>query len=475
MISAFFISLKKYAVGMTAVFFLIALLVTVTSLCRSSRRSPMFQAGARINIPEITKEKSTGQQSDKAGPGTLPPNSAGQDNTKGVTLQTAVEILQGNVLAEQVVTAIGIIKIFPDLDQETLSEDNVLSHALAAFQQQLKVTPIKDTRIIQMTFQHPNAAMSVQVIETLLQLFRKEAEKLLPSQEAWKNETIRLANQQMRQAVQPLSIMLQQKNRFLLAAENQETITAQYDKIKTQLSTEQENLHEQLNRLNTLEEQYAAVLKPENQDNQTEQTEQAEQVDDQSDEQTKKEQFEEERKDLLRLKIYEQDLREKYGKGGSGDRLIANVRLQITSLENKLSAEAGIPAAARKELEETTDQLVLAQISCRRQQEKTDLLQRQAGQLKNTLDQLVQQEGAPAELRQQAETAQKRYATLVEQLEAEQKSSRVSQGSEQFQIIQQPAIPSEPIKPKKASALLLALLSGLIGSLLYGTIRTLRN
>lgn len=472
MIPVFFTSLKKYAGGMTIVFFLVALTVAAATLFRT----PIFASDARIKIkvPETAEN----------GAGSPAP---AQEDANGLTFQTALDILRGKALAEQVVATIGITRLFPDLAQKqsTQRKDDLLAQALAAFRQQLTVTPIKEPRIIQITFRHSDAAMSARVVETLLRLFGKEAEKLLPSGDAWKNETIRLAKQQMRQAAETLPVMLQQKNRFLLAAEHQETITAQYDKIKTQLSTEQENLHEQLNRLNTLEEQFAAVLKPENQDDQTEQTEQseqaeqvAEQVNNQADKQTKREQFEEERKDLLRLKIYEQDLMEKYGKGGSGDRLIANVRLQITSLEDKLAAEAGVPAAARKELEETAEQLVLAKISSRRQQEKTDLLQRQAGKLKNTLDQLAQQEGSPAELRRQAASAQKQYAALVERLEAEQKSGGVSQvsgGSEQFQVLQQPAVPSEPIKPKKASALLPALFSGLIGSLLYGTIRTLRN
>jgi uncharacterized protein involved in exopolysaccharide biosynthesis len=469
MIPVFFTSLKKYAGGMTIVFFLVALTVAAATLFRT----PIFASDARIKIkvPETAEN----------GAGSPAP---AQEDANGLTFQTALDILRGKVLAEQVVATIGITRLFPDLAQKqsTQRKDDLLAQALAAFRQQLTVTPIKEPRIIQITFRHSDAAMSARVVETLLRLFGKEAEKFLPSGDAWKNETIRLAKQQMRQAAETLPIMLQQKNRFLLAAEHQETITAQYDKINTLLSTELENLHEQQNRLNTLEEQFAAVLKPENQDDQTEQSEQAEQVaeqvNNQTDEQTKREQFEEERKDLLRLTIYEQDLMEKYGKGGSGDRLIANVRLQITSLEDKLAAEAGVPAAARKELEETAEQLVLAKISSRRQQEKTDLLQRQTGQLKNTLDQLAQQEGSPAELRRQAATAQKRYAALVERLEAEQKSggvSRVSGGSEQFQVLQQPAVPSEPIKPKKASALLPALFSGLIGSLLYGTIRTLRN
>ncbi|MCI5137596.1 MAG: hypothetical protein D3922_04090, partial [Candidatus Electrothrix sp. AR1] len=175
----FFTSLKKYAVGMAFVFFLVALTVAAITLLRS----PVFQAGARINIPEIKKGKSTS-----------PPNSPMHQD---VTLQTAVEILQGNVLAEQVMTSIGITKLFPHLEQDKQDADDLLSRALAAFQQQLTVVPIKETRIIKIAFQHQDAAMSAQAVETLLGVFKKEYKKFHSPQEVLHNEQLLLLRQKM--------------------------------------------------------------------------------------------------------------------------------------------------------------------------------------------------------------------------------------------------------------------------------------
>ena len=450
MISAFFVSLKKYAVGMTVVFFLIALLVAATSLCRPPRRSPMFQAGARINIPEIKKGESIEQHSGQAMTSASPQNSPVHQD---ITLQTAVEILQGNVLAEQVVMAIGIIKIFPDFDLSTLSKDDALSLALAAFQQQLTVTPIKGTHIIKITFQHLDAAMSAQVVETLVRLFRIEYRKFQSPQEALHNEQLLLLRRNMHQAAQALS-MFRQKNQLFLVGESKQDVTAQYDKMQIRLSTEQENLHEQLHQVNRLEEQFVNIFKPYKQ----------------ASEQVKEEEFSQERKDLIRLKTYEQDLIEKYGEGGSGDRLITNVRLQIASLKKKIYTEAGLLEAEQKESEDAAEQVVLAKIGYREQQKKIDRLQRKINQLDNRLQRVTEQDRVLEELQQQAENTQRKYTTLVEQLETEQK---LRERSEQILVIEKPVKPLAPIKTQKKPVFFLAFACGLIGSILYGMVRML--
>ncbi|MGB5687173.1 MAG: GNVR domain-containing protein [Candidatus Electrothrix sp.] len=447
----FFTSLKKYALGMTLVFFLVAFTVAAIALLRS----PVFQAEARINIPEIKNRGSIKQQADQADqtmPSTTPPNAP---THKGITLQTAVEILQGNVLAEQTMTTIGITQLFPNLEQKTQGEEDLLSHALTLFQQQLTITSIKETSIIEITFQHSDAAMSARLVATLLRLFQREYKKFQSPQETLQNEQLLLSRQEMHEAARALSTF-QKKNKRALVGEDPEKITEQYDKVQTLLSTEQEKLREQLNQLNTLEEHFANTLKPDTQDSK----------------QTKREEFAEEREDLLRLKTYEQDLREKYGEGGSGDRLITNVRLQITSLEKLLYTQAGTSEKEQKELKDAAEQIAFAKIAYRKQLGKKDLLQRRVRQLENKLENVTEQDGVLNELRQQAETTRKRYATLIEQLTKEQK---IRESSGQIQIIEKPVKPYAPIKPQKKPALLLAFACGLIGSLLYGIIQMLRK
>lgn len=350
-------------------------------------------------------------------------------------------------------TTIGITQLFPDLEQNTQGEDELLSHALATFQQQLTVIPIQETRIIKITFQHPEAAMAARVVETLLQLFQKEYKKFQSHEEALQNEQLLLSRQEMHQAARTLS-MFQQRHQLLLVGEAPDKITEQYDKMTTLLSTEQENLHEHLSQLKDLEEQFAETLKSENS------------------EQVLQEEFNEERKDLIRLKLYEQELREKYGEGGSGDQLIANVRLQIASLKKLLYSTASVPEAEQREVETVAEQLVLAKIASRKQQEKTELVQRRIRQLENKLQSTTEQGDILGELRQQAEATRKRYATLVQQLETEQNFRK---RSEQIRVIEKPVLPPTPIKPRKESALLLALASGLIASLLYGMLQMPRK
>ncbi|MCI5132680.1 MAG: hypothetical protein D3904_14480 [Candidatus Electrothrix sp. EH2] len=335
--SFFFSSFRKHAVGMTALFLLITSLVAMIALLFYS---PVFEAGARIHIPEImpVPGASAEQQSGTGTSSTSPEKPAVQNNVDlQVGLQTAVEILQGNVLAEQVLTDIGITELFPDLSRNQKKKEEFLSRALADFQQCLHVTVIKETRIIHITFQHPKAEMSARVVKTILRFFQKEWKKLQSPQDTWTKEQLYLSNQEMYRRARALA-MFQQSTQLL--EKKRKKTQEQYEKTEKELAAAQENVQEHLKRLNSLEEQFAGRLTPDKADKDQALNKQEEQ-----------EKFVEEQKDIIRLKLYEKNLREKYGQGSRGDRLINNVRLQIASLEDKLYKEAGIAKTEHKKVE----------------------------------------------------------------------------------------------------------------------------
>lgn len=438
--SFLFSSIKKHAVGMTALFFLITSLVAMIALLF---HSPVFEAGARIHIPEIMTGGSAEQESGEGGSSSSPEKPPVLNN---VGLQTAVEILRGNVLAEQTMTTIGITDLYPDLVRNGKEKEQFLSRALAAFQQHLSVAALQDTRIIHITFQHPKAEISTRVVKIMLRLFQEEWKKLQSPHDTWKNEQLHLSNQEMYRRARALSMF--QQSIQLLEKKRKKT-QEQYERTERLLAAAQKNSQEQLKRLNSLEEQFAGRLIP----------------DKAAGEQKEQEKFSEERKDVIRLKLYEKNLREKYGQGSRGDRLINNVRLQIASLEDKLYTEAGIAETEHKEVQAAAEEIVLVRIAYSRQQEKTDRLQRQVRQMQNTLQRLAEQDAVRAELRREAEAARERYINLVEQLKTEQK---LRERSEQTVLIEKPVLPLRPITANKVPALLLAVTSGLVGSIVYG-------
>ncbi|WYD79933.1 MAG: Wzz/FepE/Etk N-terminal domain-containing protein [Candidatus Electrothrix gigas] len=103
-ISYFFASLKQHLVGMIIIFFLVACTVGAIAL----KHSPvMFQAEARINIPENSRNMEKQAEKER-----LEKTSSNVPEQQMLTLQTAIEILQGNVLAERVIQTIGQKNIF---------------------------------------------------------------------------------------------------------------------------------------------------------------------------------------------------------------------------------------------------------------------------------------------------------------------------------------------------------------------------
>jgi len=423
--SAFITSLKKDPFTILLVFLLIACAVTAWPLLRPS----VFQAEARINIPKI--KNSPIQQS--------------------ATLQTAVEILRGNVLAEQVMTTIGTTQLFPGLEQKAQGEKDFLSHALANFQQQLSITPVKETRIINISFKHQEAELAALVVETLIRLFQKKYRKFQFLEEPQHDERLLFARQQMQQAARTLST-LQQQSRLLLIEESRDKLAEQHDTIKNLLINEQESLQQLSNQLTQQEEQFTATLKPDHQGKEHKAPEALSQAP----------------KDLIRLQLYEQEIRTKYGEGSSGDQLLANIHLQITSLKKLLYTKAAIPEAEQAKLDDTAEQIVAVRMSYHGQQRKTELLQRQLQQVENKLQQMTEQSEKLNELQQQADTTQKQYTDLAKQFETER---TLRESAEQIRIIEKTVVPLRPIKPQQGATLILAFLSGLIGSIVYGVIR----
>ncbi|MCI5143522.1 MAG: hypothetical protein D3909_17735, partial [Candidatus Electrothrix sp. ATG1] len=363
MMTSFFTSLKKHAVGMTLIFFLVACTITALALFRT----PVFEAEARINVP--VRKGVKGITSSSASPSKVPVK-------EGVSLfGTALEILRGNVLAEKVMTDIGITKVFPDLELESRDEEELLSHVLLAFQERLNITPVQGTQVIRIAFQHPDAAMSAKVVKTLLRLFQDQYKQVQPVERGVPGEDLLASQQEMQQAENALAMFLK-NNGLLVVGKNKHEIIGQYQKKKQMLSEVQENMHKQAGRLHALKEQSTRFFNFDTKEN----------------EQNQK-QFQEYQDDILSLMLYEQGLREKYGQGSTGDRLIHNVHLQIASLEKLLYAEAGLSEAEQKQVTDTAEQIVLARIAHGKQQEKADDLQRRVSQLEDTLQRITEQAG----------------------------------------------------------------------------------
>ncbi|MCI5122312.1 MAG: hypothetical protein D3908_14215, partial [Candidatus Electrothrix sp. AUS4] len=263
------VSRKKHALGMFVVFCLVASAVAAIILLRP----PVFEAKARINIPEKKISENSKQQSEE--------NTSQQ---QGVTPQTAMEILRGNVLAEQVLKTIGIKVLLPELEQQTtLIQENFLAQALATFQQHLSITPVEGSRIINISFQHGQADISARVVETILQLFQKKFEELQPVQLIMPSKELPVYRQEMFQAENILSIF-QQRNQMLVSGEEQRKITTQHAKLRELLSAKQEQIQTQLQQVKASGEHFASLLKPA--------------------EQNSEDEFGQERQDIIRLRIY---------------------------------------------------------------------------------------------------------------------------------------------------------------------------
>ncbi|XOF34355.1 MAG: GNVR domain-containing protein [Candidatus Electrothrix sp. YB6] len=409
--------------------------------------TPVFEAGASLIVRNGQLEKTQDKQDAATVPEGNPASAAEQYDQEEKAFQTALEVLQGNVLAEQVITSLQAARLFPDLARETRDKRQLLRLSLAAFQQQLTVEPVALSRTLRVTFQHEHPETAVKVIETLLQLFEKEYRRLLNPEIALQEEALLAYLRKMQQAENALA-MFQQTNHMFHVGNRKEELAVQDAQRKNLLAGEQKKMEKQSAAQNALEQQFAEALVAV------------------APERAGKKKIQEDMADFLRLKVYEHELVKRHGED---DPLIADVRQQLSFLRKNLYGEAELPAEKKEELEAMADRIVLAKAEYTHQQEKNDALQRTIRQQENKLQSLAEQEKVLDKLRSELDNRTAQYREFAEQFEAERKKSIYTS---HVRVIEKPVLPLAPVRPQKLRIMLWAAGIGLLGSLLYASVRS---
>jgi len=87
-------------------------------------------------------------------------------------INTEIQILTGRELAEKVITAVPMEKIYPGLVTKSVNKAEAMDQAVRVFQENLQVAGVRKSNVISVSFQHNDPEIAARAVNLLVEAFR---------------------------------------------------------------------------------------------------------------------------------------------------------------------------------------------------------------------------------------------------------------------------------------------------------------
>ncbi|MGX9727074.1 MAG: GNVR domain-containing protein [Candidatus Electronema sp. VV] len=328
-------------------------------------------------------------------------------------------MLHGNVLAEQILKAVGPMRLFPEADEEG---------RLRQFQQRLRAKAVRNSRIVEITFRYSDPVLAAEAANMAVRLLGPELEKLDDPQTALLEEELLLRRKQLQQAQNVLS-MFRQNSRLHLPDHQMRHLAIERGRMEAVLAEEARKEQELAGELAELRRQFAAVPVK----------------------------AEESRSAFLEMKLYQHELLRKYD---ATQPLAVETGKQLERMRQQLQGGADLDALA--------DWIARTNAAHSAQKEAEEAARLQLDNLAEQQRQQAEQEKIFSSLEAEVEKNRELHAQQLNKVEASRKAG-VKAGL--VTVIEQALPPVQPARPKKLRNMLAAVFFGLLGSLLWGCLR----
>ncbi|WP_420209383.1 GNVR domain-containing protein [Candidatus Electronema sp. JC] len=386
----FFSRMQANLTGMVAVFFLITLPVAVVTFTQPVE----YEAKTGILIRQGQRGKAD--------------------------LKAELALLHGNVLAEQILKAVGPERLFPEAAG---AEDR-----LRQFQRRLRAQAVRNSRIVEITFRHSDPELAAEAANAAVRLLGPELDKLDDPQAALLEEELLLRRKQLQQAQNVLS-MFRQNSRLHLPDRQRRHLAIERGRMEAVLAEEARKEQELAGELAELRRQFAAVPVK----------------------------VEESRSAFLEMKLYLHELRRKYD---ATQPLAVEAAKQLERMRQQLQGGADLDALA--------DWIARTNAAHSAQKGAEEAARFQLDKLAEQQRQQAEQAKIFSSLEAEVEKNRELYAQQLNKVETGRKAG-VKGGL--VTVIEQALPPERPARPKKLRNMLAAVLFGLMGSLLWGGLR----
>ena len=364
---------------------------------------------------------------------------------------TEIQVLTSRELAEKVITSLTLKQIYPDLAVETIKNRSPMAAAIESFGKSLKVTGVRKSNVISISFQHSDPKIAARAVNLLVEAF-KEKHLALHSdpQSSFIGSQLASFQNKLRDSERSLQ-EFQQINRVFSLEEQRSLLLKQRTDLDTSFKTAHNNISELRNKIGAIRGQMNHISKNNSRYTHTDRDRII------TDAKSK----------LLDLQLKEQELRRKYTES---NRLVVNARREIELVDQFLKEQeegiAGKVKTGNPVYQSLEMELFKAESELSAQAAKADALRVQLRQLDAEIGLLDMSENKVQNLKRDISINEKNYKTYADRQEEAQISEAMNNLKlSNVSVIQTAAVPNKPIKPNNKLNVLLGLFLGGISSL----------
>ncbi len=348
-------------------------------------------------------------------------------------INSEVQIFMDQDLIRKVIATLGVGKLYPGLS--AFSGVSKTDAAINKFKKALIVEPVRKSNVIQVSFQHQNPELSAKAVNLLVDLFRQKHLQLyadtnssfLTEQLAGYGKKLKEAQGRLETFKQAHQIYALEEQRALLFKQRMDADSADKD-AENRMGELEKTIGSLRSQMRATKKDIAV----------TSEEPRFRVVDDAN-------------ASLLTLRLREQELLEKYKED---NRLVVNLRKEIAVLENFLKAnkENQAPKVVMGKnpvYEEMEREMVKAQTDLVSLQSRRAGLKEHIALIDRELKDLDGASSALANLTREVDVDAKDFATYRERVEGARISDIMNREKmANVTVIQQAAIPTEPVKPR---------------------------
>ncbi|GJL55204.1 MAG: hypothetical protein NPIRA02_23360 [Nitrospirales bacterium] len=367
-------------------------------------------------------------------------------------IESELQIISSRDLLERVIKTLSVKMMYPEIADSPPSDISMLEASFLEMQENFRATGVKDSNVINLNFQHHNPEISAKSINLLIDyLLEKHLEIFSNPQFAFLEQQVQDYHNKLKSAKSALQEFKRQHGLSSLEEEQHLLLEQRrnLDVSRREVQNEREGLK---SKLDSLLKQIAEV--PEFVSH-TSLSERQKVID-------------EAKSNLLKLQLEEQNLSTRYK---DTSRFIVNIRSEIQMIQKFIQEQESVLSDKVTTTQNPVHQELLIEIHKSKSEFRSldSRVKAITGQLQeldrnlSTLDTLAKELEA---LQLEVESAQKNYTIYLSKVE----DARVAEEMDHLKlanisVIQPAVVPAEPISPKIAFNILIAVILGSIAGI----------
>ncbi|HJV66438.1 MAG TPA: GNVR domain-containing protein [Geomonas sp.] len=357
-----------------------------------------------------------------------------------------IQILTNRDLIKQVIAAIGVDKLYPELVKGAPSKVPPVEVAADLFSANLKVAAVKKSNVIEISFKNRDASIAARAVNTLVEKYTdKHLQVFSGTKPAFMEEQLNAYAEKLRNTEDSLQKFKQQHGVFALDDQRKLLLTQRTD-LDSSLKATEDSIAELQKRLGALKGQTRRISES---DAGFTPTERDRIVIDA-------------RSKLLTLQLEEQELLKKYTES---NQLVVNIRKEIKIVNSFLQEQereiSRKVKSANPVYQNVQIELNKAEADYHAQQAKADTLRVQLREVDGALQSLDSREKEIQQLKREQTINEKNYQNYADRAE----EARIADDMNRLKlanvsVIEKAAPPISPVSPKRPRIIALGVILG---------------